>query len=176
MSRLGANLRNQIPVKAAAMKSAPATLDDADRRILRLLQEDASLQNQTLAEKAGLSASSCHRRVRALEEAGVIRGYVALLDGKAVGAGFVAYVEVRLERQAPAAAAGFERVALTRPEVLDCAMVTGEYDYLLKVAVADLDAFHAFLTERLMRIEGVANTRTVVPVKRIKETTALRVV
>lgn len=157
------------------MKSAPTPLDDADRRILRLLQQDASLQNQALAERAGLSPSSCHRRVRALEAAGVIRGYVALVEGKAIGAGFVAFVEVRLERQSAATAAAFERAAIARPEILECSLVTGEYDYLLKVAVADLDEFHAFLTEGLTRLDGVANTRTVVPIKRIKDTTAMRV-
>ncbi|QLP98060.1 MAG: Lrp/AsnC family transcriptional regulator [Rhodoblastus sp.] len=157
------------------MKSAPATLDDADRRLLKLLQEDAGLQNQTLAERAGLSPSSCHRRVKALEEAGVIRGYVALVEGKAIGAGFVAFVEVRLEKQSATTATAFERAALTRPEILECSLVTGEYDYLLKVAVADLDEFHAFLTEGLTRLDGVANTRTVIPIKRIKATTAMRV-
>ena len=100
---------------------------------------------------------------------------VALVDGKAVGAGFVAYVEVRLEKQSEAFSSRFETAILARPEVLECAFVTGGYDYLLKVAVADLDEFHRFLTETLARIDGVANTRTTIPVKRIKETTALRI-
>lgn len=156
------------------MKSPPAALDAADLRLLRLLQADASLQNLELAERAGLSPSACHRRVKALEGAGVIARYVALLDGKAVGAGFVAYVEVRLARQSAETAAAFERAMLARGEVLECAMVTGDYDYMLKVAVEDLDAFHIFLTQGLTRLEGVANTRTVIPVKRIKETTALK--
>jgi DNA-binding Lrp family transcriptional regulator len=156
------------------MKSPPTPLDAADRRILRVIQEDAGLQNQELAERVGLSPSSCHRRVKAMEESGVIRGYVALVDGKAIGAGFVAFVEVRLERQSAATAAGFERAVLTRPEILECSLVTGDFDYLLKVAVADLDEFHAFLTEGLTRLDGVANTRTVIPIKRIKETTALK--
>ena len=97
------------------------------------------------------------------------------VDGKAVGAGFVAYVEVRLEKQSEAFSSRFETAILARPEVLECAFVTGGYDYLLKIAVADLDEFHRFLTETLARIDGVANTRTTIPVKRIKETTALRV-
>ncbi|MBK9082090.1 MAG: Lrp/AsnC family transcriptional regulator [Rhizobiales bacterium] len=150
-------------------------LDAIDRKILRLLQADAQIQNADLAAKVGLSPSPCHRRVKALEAAGVIRGYVALLDGKAVGAGFVAFVEVRLERQSSGFAERFERAVVKRPEVLECCLVTGDADYLLKVAVADLDDFHAFLMEVLTRIEGVANTRTVIPVKRLKETTALRV-
>ena len=105
----------------------------------------------------------------------MIRGYVALLDGRAVGAGFVAFVEVRLEKQAEAYSQRFETAVLGRAEVIDCAFVTGDYDYLLKVAVADLDEFHRFLTQVLTRVDGVANTRTIIPVKRIKETTAVKI-
>jgi DNA-binding Lrp family transcriptional regulator len=144
-------------------------MDDIDRKILHELADDASLANQDLAARVNLSPSPCLRRVRALERAGIIRGYVALIDGGALEAGFVAYVEVRLERQSEAFSQRFEAVALARREVIDCAFVTGDYDYLLKIAVADLDAFHRFLTQTLTRIEGVANTRTIIPVKRIKE-------
>ena len=144
-------------------------MDDIDRKILRELAADSSLANQDLAARVGLSPSPCLRRVRALEEAGIIRGYAALIDGDAIGAGFVAYVEVRLERQAEAYSQRFESVILARREVIDCAFITGDFDYLIKVAVADLDDFHRFLTMTLTRIEGVANTRTIIPVKRIKE-------
>ena len=150
-------------------------MDDIDRKILRLLQKDATIQNQDLAARVGLSPSPCLRRVKALEAAGVIRRYVALVDGKAVGAGFVAFIEVRLERQAEAYSRRFETAMLGRPEVIDCCFVTGDFDYLLKVAVADLDEFHRFLTQILTRIVGVANTRTIIPVKQIKETTALKI-
>ena len=149
-------------------------MDAIDRKIFVALQEDGAIANQTLAAKVGLSPSPCLRRVRALQAAGIIRRTVALVDGKAVGAGFVAYVEVRLEKQSEAFSSRFETAILARPEVLECAFVTGGYDYLLKVAVADLDEFHRFLTETLGRIDGVANTRTTIPVKRIKETTALK--
>lgn len=150
-------------------------MDEIDRKILRILQDDASVQNQALAARVGLSPSPCLRRVRALEAAGVIRRYVALVDGKAVGAGFVAFVEVRLEKQAEAYSTRFETAVMGRAEVIDCAFVTGDFDYLLKVAVADLDEFHRFLTQVLTRIDGVANTRTIIPVKRIKETTAVKI-
>jgi DNA-binding Lrp family transcriptional regulator len=150
-------------------------MDEIDRKILRILQEDASVQNQDLAARVGLSPSPCLRRVKALEAAGVIRRYVAILDGKAVGAGFVAFVEVRLEKQSEAYSNRFETAVLSRSEVIDCAFVTGDFDYLLKVAVADLDEFHRFLTQILTRIDGVANTRTIIPVKRIKETTAVKI-
>lgn len=144
-------------------------MDDTDRKILRELAQDCSLSNQDLAARVNLSPSPCLRRVRALEAAGIIRGYVALIDGAALDAGFVAYVEVRLERQSESFSHRFETTALSRREVIDCAFVTGDYDYLLKVAVADLEDFHRFLTQVLTRIEGVANTRTIIPVKRIKE-------
>ncbi len=150
-------------------------LDQVDRKILRLLQENAAIQNQELADAVGLSPSPCHRRVKALEQAGVIRKYVALLDGEAVGAGFVAFVEVRLERQAKAFADRFEAAIQARGEVTECSLITGDYDYILKVNARNLEDFHSFLMEFLTRIEGVANTRTVIPVKRIKETTALRI-
>jgi len=150
-------------------------MDEIDRKILRILQQDGAIANQTLAARVGLSPSPCLRRVRALEAAGIIRRTVALIDGEAVGAGFVADVEVRLEKQSEAFSSRFEAAIVARPEVIECSFVTGGYDYLLKVAVADLSEFHRFLTETLARVEGVANTRTTIPVKRIKETTALRV-
>ncbi len=144
-------------------------MDDTDRKILRELAADSSLSNQELARRVNLSPSPCLRRVRALEDAGVIRGYVALIDGAALGRAFTAYVEVRLERQSEAFSQRFEAAIASRPEVVDCAFVTGEFDYLLKISVADLADFHRFLTKALTRIEGVANTRTIIPVKHIKE-------
>lgn len=150
-------------------------MDDIDRKILRLLQEDASLTNQALAERVGLSPSPCLRRVQALREAGIIHRMVAVLDAKKVGAGFIAFVEVRLEKQSEPFSAKFEAAMLKRPEVLDCAFVAGEFDYMLKIAVADLDAFHLFLTQVLTRIDGVANTRSTIPVKWVKQSTALKI-
>ena len=156
------------------MPRAAPHLDETDRKILRRLQENGAIQNQVLAEEVGLSPSPCHRRVKALEEAGIIERYVALVDGAAVGTSFLAFVEVRLERQAKAVAERFERAVIACPEVLECHFVTGEYDYVLKVAVRDLDEFHRFITEKITTIDGVANTRSVIPVKRIKSTTAVK--
>ncbi|KUJ86173.1 AsnC family transcriptional regulator [Ruegeria marisrubri] len=150
-------------------------MDHIDRSILRQLQADSSISNQDLAAKVGLSPSPCLRRVRALEASGAIRGYVALVDGESVGAGFRAFVEVRLEKQSEAFSNTFESTILRRDEVLECSFITGDYDYLLKVAVEDITAFHNFMTQVLGRLPGVANTRTMIPVKRIKETTALRI-
>ena len=155
------------------MEADSNELDAVDRRILARLQRDASIQNQQLASQVGLSPSPCHRRVRALEEAGIIRGYVALLDGPAIGAGFLAYVEVRLERQALEFSERFEKSVLARAEILECVRVTGDYDYLLKVATRDIETFHRFLIDTLTRIKGIANTRTSIALNRVKETTAL---
>jgi len=155
------------------MEAASNKLDPIDRRILDRLQRDCTIQNQQLASEVGLSPSPCHRRVRALEEAGFIRGYVALLDGPAIGAGFLAYVDIRLERQATEFSERFERAAIARPEILECVRVTGDYDYLLKVATRDIEAFHRFLIDFLTRIKGIANTRTSIALNRVKDTTAL---
>ncbi|HMN72618.1 MAG TPA: Lrp/AsnC family transcriptional regulator [Rhodoblastus sp.] len=155
------------------MEPDSTEIDAIDRRILARLQRDASIQNQQLAGEVGLSPSPCHRRVRALEEARIIRGYVALLDGPSIGAGFLAYVEVRLERQAMEFSERFEKAVLARAEILECVRVTGDYDYLLKVATRDIEAFHRFLIETLTRIKGIANTRTSIALNRVKETTAL---
>lgn len=155
------------------MESDSITLDAIDRKILARLQRDSTIQNQQLASEVGLSPSPCHRRVRALEQAGFIRGYVALLDGPSIGAGFVAYVEVRLERQAVEFSERFEKAAIARAEILECVRVTGDYDYLLKVATRDIEAFHRFLIDFLTRIKGIANTRTSIAMNRVKETTAL---
>ena len=155
------------------MESDSSALDAIDRRILARLQRDATIQNQQLAAEVGLSPSPCHRRVRALQDTGIIRGYVALLDGPAVGAGFLAYVDVRLERQAVEYSERFEKAALARAEILECVRVTGDYDYLLKVATRDIEAFHRFLIDFLTRIKGIANTRTSIALNRVKETTAL---
>ena len=106
----------------------------------------------------------------------MIRRYVALVDGKAVGAGFVAFIEVRLEKRAEAYSKRFETAMPGCQEVIDCCFITGGFDYLLKVAVADLDEFRRFFTQVLTRIVSVANTRTIMPIKRIKETSALKVI
>lgn len=155
------------------MEPASNKLDPIDRRILDRLQRDCTIQNQQLASEVGLSPSPCHRRVRALEEAGLIRSYVALLDGPAIGAGFLAYVDIRLERQATEFSERFEKAAIARPEILECVRVTGDYDYLLKVATRDIEAFHRFLIDFLTRIKGIANTRTSIALNRVKDTTAL---
>jgi Lrp/AsnC family leucine-responsive transcriptional regulator len=146
------------------------TLFETDRRLLSLLQQDCRISNQELANAVGMSASACWRRVRALEEAGVISGYVALIDGESVGQRFSAIVHVTLQRH--------ERLHLDqvidalsrRPEVLQVFATTGEADYHVHVLCEDKDAYNVFLEEFLFRLPGVAQVRTNLVLKSIKST------
>lgn len=151
------------------------TLTEQDRRLLRALQADARISNQQLAEKAGMSASACWRRVRALEEAGVIRRYAAILDAGAAGQRFHAIAHVSLTRHDHRHVDTFIAEVRLRPEVLDCLAVTGEADYHLRVVCEDLDAYNRFLEGFLFRLPGIANVRTSLVLKDIKQETALPV-
>lgn len=143
-------------------------LNDADRRILRALQADSRISNQALAERAGMSPSACWRRVKALEEAGVIAGYPAVLDPGRCGLAFSAIVHVTLTRHDVSHLAVFiERVA-ERPEVLECYSTTGEADYHLRVACRDKEAYNDFLEGFMFRLPGIAHVRTNLILKDIK--------
>lgn len=143
-------------------------LSDADRRILRALQDDTRISNQALADRAGLSASACWRRVRALEEAGVIAGYPAALDAGRCGLGFAAIVHVTMTRHDASQLDVFiERVA-ERPEVLECYATTGEADYHLRVVCRDKEAYNEFLEGFMFRLPGIAHVRTNLVLKDIK--------
>ena len=127
------------------------SLDAIGRRILAVLQDNARMSNADLAREVGLSASPCLRRVRALEESGVIRRYVSLLDQAAVGLPVSVFVNVTLERQIETALETFEEAARQRPEVVECYLMTGGSDYLLRVVVSDLAAYERFLTDQIRR-------------------------
>jgi Lrp/AsnC family transcriptional regulator, leucine-responsive regulatory protein len=148
-------------------------LDDIDRRILARLQDNARLTNVELAEAVGLSPSPCLRRVRDLEGSGVIRRYVALLDPATVGLPVSVFVNVTLERQIEAALERFEAAILKRPEVMECYLMTGDADYLLRVVTADLSAYERFLVEHLTRVPGVASIKSSFALKQVKYRTAL---
>lgn len=150
-------------------------LDAIDRRILGRLQDNARLTNVELAEAVGLSPSPCLRRVRALEETGTIRRYVALLDPAAVGLPVSVFVNVTLERQIESALERFEAAILKRPEVMECYLMTGDADYLLRVVTADLSAYERFLVEHLTRVPGVASIKSSFALKQVKYRTALPV-
>ncbi|HEX6363471.1 MAG TPA: Lrp/AsnC family transcriptional regulator [Albitalea sp.] len=150
-------------------------LDRIDRRILQALQHDGRLPNNELAAEVGLSPSPCLRRVRGLEEAGVITRYVALVDPLKVGLALLAYVNVKLDKRGQKPADGLASAVQTWPEVTECYSLTGEMDFLLRVQVSDLEHFSAFLGDKLLKLPGVVDVRSTFALKRIKETTVLPV-
>ena len=150
-------------------------LDAVDRLILRELQADGRLSNVDLAERVRLSPSPCLRRVKSLEERGYIRGYMAVLDRARVNRGMYVHVMVSLTSQRQETLETFERAVADLPEVLECYLMAGESDYLLAVAVADLDAYQRFFRERLGEVPGVASLRSLISMKTVKYTTALPV-
>ena len=149
------------------------SLDAIDRQILENLQNDARMRNVELAEKVGLSPSPCLRRVGNLEETGVIRGYATLVDAEAVGLPVSVFVSVTLEKQIEKALEKFEKEIRARAEVMECYLMTGEADYLLRVVTADLSAYERFLIEHLTRIPGVASIKSSFALKQVAYRTAL---
>jgi Lrp/AsnC family leucine-responsive transcriptional regulator len=148
-------------------------LTRTDRRLLEILQKDARLTNLELAERVSLSPSACLRRVRALEKAGVIRRYAALVEPRKVGLTLMAFVNVKLEKRGRMPTDAFARVVKDWPEVLACHSLTGDMDYLLRVQVADLDHFARFLMESLLKHPGVIDVKSSFVLEEVKETTAL---
>lgn len=148
-------------------------LDVVDRRILAVLQENARISNVDLAEQVGMSPSPCWRRVKTLEDSGVIAKHVSLVDPAAVGLPVSVFVQVTLERQIETALETFEQTVLARPEVMECYLMTGDSDYLLRVVVADLSAYERFLMDHLTRLNGVASIKSSFALKQVKYRTAL---
>ncbi|UYN99060.1 MAG: Lrp/AsnC family transcriptional regulator [Devosia sp.] len=138
-------------------ESTSAVLSPMDRRILRALQDDGRMTIQALADKVGLSASPCLRRVRQLEADGFISGYSANIDQKAVGLPVSVFISIKLERQRAANLDGFGAAISRWPEVMECYLMTGQFDFLLRVVCADLETYEHFLRERLTQLEGVAS-------------------
>jgi Lrp/AsnC family transcriptional regulator, leucine-responsive regulatory protein len=153
----------------------PISLDAIDRRILALLQQDARMTVQEIAEKVGLSTSPCHRRIKLLEEGGVIERYVAIVDQRAVGLPVSVFISIKLERQTEADLERFARAISGWSEILECYLMTGHRDYLLRVVVADLAAYEQFLKKKLTRIEGVASIESSFALDQIKYSIALPV-
>ncbi|HQV41995.1 MAG TPA: Lrp/AsnC family transcriptional regulator [Moraxellaceae bacterium] len=148
------------------------TLDRIDRRILECLQKDGGLSNQELAEKVGLSPSPCLRRVRALEEAGIILGRVTLLDRKKLGLSLTVILGIGMDRHTPERFEQFEAAVAALPEVQECYLVTGqEADYQLKVVVPDMDAYQEFLLGKITRIPGVSGVRSSFVLRRVIDST-----
>jgi Lrp/AsnC family leucine-responsive transcriptional regulator len=154
-------------------KVTDISLGRVDRRLLEILQRDGRLSNLELASRVNLSPSACLRRVRALEEAGVIRGYAALVDAKRVGLQLLAFVNVKLEKRGRMPTDAFARAVKDWPEVQGCHALTGDMDYLLRVRVADLDHFSRFVMESLLKHPGVLDVKSSFVLEEVKETTAL---
>ena len=151
-------------------------IDNFDRQILRLLQQDGRISNQDLADRIGLSPSPCLRRVRALEEAGVIKGYRALLDAKALGYTLMALIYISMDKHTPERFENFEQKIREISEVLECLLVTGQdADYQIKVVVHDMDAFQDLLLNRITRIQGVTGVHSSFVLRRVVDKTALPV-
>ncbi|MBK6874717.1 MAG: Lrp/AsnC family transcriptional regulator [Kineosporiaceae bacterium] len=148
-------------------------LDQIDRAILRLLQQDGRLTNAELAKQVRLSPSPCLRRVKALEQAGYITGYTAVLDAAKLHRSLHVMVMVSLTSQRQETLEAFERAVSELDDVLACYLIAGEADYLLTVAVKDLDAYQQLYTRRLGELPGVASMKSLVTMKAVKASTAL---
>jgi Lrp/AsnC family leucine-responsive transcriptional regulator len=148
-------------------------LDKTDRKILDALQREGRLTNLELAERVALSPSPCLRRVRALEEAGVIRQYVALLEPQKLGLGLLAYVTVKLEKKGKMPVEQFTQRIAEWDEVVACYAMTGDMDYLLRVHVEDLEHYSRFVMGKLIKQPGVIDIKSNFVLERVKDTTAL---
>lgn len=149
-------------------------LDRFDRRILEILQQEGRISNQDLAERVGLSPSPCLRRLRALEEAGLITGYHATLDARKLGLSLIALLSISMDRHTPERFASFEAAVGEIPEVIECLLITGQQsDYQLKLVVRDMDDYQRLLLEKITRIEGVSGVHTSFVLRRVIDRTAL---
>lgn len=151
-------------------------LDRFDRQILEALQADGRISNHDLADRIGLSPSPCLRRVRALEESGLIVGYRALLSAKALGLSLMALIQISMDEHTPERFTHFEAEIALIPEVLECLLITGQSsDYQLKVVVTDMDAYQELLLHRITRIKGVSGVHSSFVLRRVVDKTALPV-
>lgn len=148
-------------------------LDDIDRKIIGAVQADGKITVNELAERVGLSASPCARRVRLLEQAGVIKGYSAVIDQKKVGLPISAFASIKLERQREEDLDRFSKAVARWPEVVDCYLMTGQRDYLMRIVARDLEAYEQFLKDKLTRLDGVASIETSFALKQVKRSEVL---
>ncbi|MFC3714086.1 Lrp/AsnC family transcriptional regulator [Sphingoaurantiacus capsulatus] len=150
-------------------------LDVIDRKILRLLQEDASLSTAEVAERVGISQSPCWRRMQRLKDDGVIRAQVALLDRKKIGLNAQIFAQIKLNAHGRQHLEEFSDAIQGFPEVLECFVLMGQVDFLLRIVAADIDAYERFFFEKLSRVPGIQEVNSVVTLSQIKATTALPV-
>lgn len=151
-------------------------LDQFDRRILEVLQGEGRISNQELADRISLSPSPCLRRVRALEDAGLIMGYRAIVDAKALGLSLMALIHISMDQHTPERFSNFEARVADIPEIMECLLITGqEADYQLKVLVKDMDAYQELLLNRITRIKGVTGVHTSFVLRRVVDNRAVPV-
>ena len=151
-------------------------MDRFDRQILQVIQQDGRISNQDLADRIGLSPSPCLRRVRALEEAGIVTGYRALVNAKALGFTLMALIYIAMDKHTPERFEHFEKEISQISEVLECLLITGQdADYQIKVIVKDMDAFQELLLNRINRIQGVTGVHSSFVLRRVVDKTALPV-
>ena len=150
-------------------------LDRLDRKVLNELQRDGRISNVDLAARVNLSESACLRRVRALEQAGLIERYVALLDQKQVGLSGTVFVHIVLRREEQSELAAFEAAIQNIPEVMECYLMTGEFDYLLRLVVSDMADFERLHNDELTRLPGVSRVNSSVAIRTVRKTTELPV-
>jgi len=143
-------------------------VDEVDLRIIRQLRAHGRMSVNELSEKVNLSQTPVARRLKQLEMNGIIKGYSAIVDEKKIGFGFSVFVSVRLEKQIDDKLAIFEAKIQHMPEVVDCWLMTGNYDYLLRVVSRDIEEFETFLLSKLTKIEGVAGIESSIPLRRVK--------
>mgnify|MGYP003624253539 FL=1 len=150
-------------------------LDSYDVQILNILQNEGRVSNQDLADRIRLSASPCLRRVRALEEAGLITGYRAFIDAKKLGLSLMALIHISMDQHTPERFSNFEGNIAAIPEVLECLLITGQdADYQLKIIVKDMDAYQELLLNRITRITGVTGVRSSFVLRKVIDKTALQ--
>jgi Lrp/AsnC family leucine-responsive transcriptional regulator len=160
-----------------AKKSRPnvpiRSIDAIDRRIIAAVQNDGRISTPELAAQVGLSPSPCARRLRLLEEAGVIKGYTAIIDQTKVGLPVSAFASIKLERQREESLDRFAQAVAGWPEVADCYLMTGQRDYLMRIVVRDLEAYEQFLKDKLTRLDGVASIETSFALGQVKRSETL---
>jgi Lrp/AsnC family leucine-responsive transcriptional regulator len=147
--------------------------DDIDKKLLTLLQSESKQTNKALSLKLGLSVTAVYERIKKLEASGVINKYVALVNKKKVNKGFVAFCHVKLLQHSQEYVVKFERDVAKLEEVLECYHISGDYDYLLKVLVKDMEAFREFMVKKLTRIDHIGSTHSMFMINEVKHTTRI---
>lgn len=148
-------------------------LDKTDKRLLYLLQQDSKQTNKALADQLNLSVTAIYERIRKLENNGIIKRYVALVNKEKVQKAFVAFCHIKLEKHAQDYVIRFEREVTKIEEVLECYHISGDYDYLLKVLVEDMEAFREFMVKKLTNIDHIGSTHSMFMINEVKHTTAI---